>query len=201
MTTIGSQKLTSDTLATIFASAARVAVLRVFMLDPMRAYYQRQLEVATGMAIRGIQRELERLASVELLYRHTEGNRAYYKVDMQFPLFPELRGMILKASDDVDRLRGHLALDPRVRLAFRDVEEDRVLVVFEGQSRPSVQGHEAFSFELVEVEAFTKALDEDPASLERYLGRGEDLLGRRDDIIWRRIEAAGFDVRKGKGIP
>ena len=53
--------ISSKTLAVIFASSARVAVLRVFMLDPLRTYYQRQLESATGMAIRGVQRELERL--------------------------------------------------------------------------------------------------------------------------------------------
>ena len=103
MTTKSSHHISSETLSVIFASSARVAILRVFMLDPIRTYYQRQLEQATGMALRGVQRELERLSSIDLLYRHMEGNRAYYRADMEFPLFHELRNMVLKAGDDLDR--------------------------------------------------------------------------------------------------
>lgn len=201
MTTKHSQYVSSETLAAILSSAARVAVLRVFMLDPLRAYYQRQLEVATGIPIRAVQRELERMSSVDLLYRHMEGNRAYYKVDMQFPLFPELRGMILKSSDDTERLRGHLALVPSVRLAFRRPADDSVLVVFVGEAAPRVQGHDDFSFEMMSEAEFVRTLEKGAESIKGYLDGGEDLLGRRDDIIWRRIEAAGFDVKKGKGIP
>ena len=201
MTTKSSHHISSKTLAVIFASSARVAVLRVFMLDPLRTYYQRQLESATGMAIRGVQRELERLSSIELLYRHMEGNRAYYKVDMDFPLFPELRSMVLKTCDDLDRLRGYLALEDSLRLAFRAPRKNRVLLVSWGECVPSPEGHEAFSFESLSSAAFERTLSEDPASLETYLAQGEDLLGRRDDIIWRNIESAGFDVKKGEGVP
>ena len=193
--------ISSKTLAVIFASSARVAVLRVFMLDPLRTYYQRQLESATGMAIRGVQRELERLSSIELLYRHMEGNRAYYKVDMEFPLFPELLSMVLKTCDDFDRLRGYLALEDSLRLAFREPRENRVLLVTWGEHVPSLEGHESFSFESLSSAAFERRLSEDPSSLKTYLAQGEDLLGRRDDIIWRHIESAGFEVKKGRGVP
>ena len=139
--------------------------MRVFMLDPIRTYYQRQLELATGMAIRGVQLELERLSSIDLLYRHMEGNRAYYKVDMDFPLFPELRSMVLKAGDDLDRLRGYLALEKSLRLAFRDPQENRVLLVTTGEGAPSLEGHDAFVFESLTTEAFERTLLEDPSSL------------------------------------
>ena len=201
MTTKSSHMISSKTLAVIFASSARVAVLRVFMLDPLRTYYQRQLESATGMAIRGVQRELERLSSIELLYRHMEGNRAYYKVDMEFPLFPELRSMVLKTCDDFDRLRGYLALEDSLRLAFREPRENRVLLVTWGEHVPSLEGHESFSFESLSSAAFERRLSEAPSSLKTYLAQGEDLLGRRDDIIWRHIESAGFEVKKGRGVP
>ena len=200
MTTKSSHHITSETLSVIFASSARVAILRVFMLDPIRTYYQRQLEQVTGMAIRGVQRELERLSSIDLLYRHMEGNRAYYKADMEFPFFQELRNMVLKAGDDLDRLRGHLALEESVRLAFREPEENRVLVVSVGEEGPSLEEHGAFIFERLTSEEFERTLVEDPSSLESFLSRGEDLLGRRDDIIWRGIESAGFNVKKGAGV-
>jgi len=37
--------------------------------------------------------------------------------------------------------------------------------------------------------------------LNPYLVRGADVLGRREDVIWRHIAAAGYDVKKGEGVP
>jgi len=201
MTTIISQSAPKSPLLAVFASAARVAVIRVFMLDPRREYYQRQIEGATGLPIRAIQRELERFTSVGLLYRRAEGNRTYYRVDTSFPLFPELRGIIMKTAAPEDHLRGTLALDDSVRLAFLDEAEGRVLIVTEpgkrfGQAEPG-----RYAADVLSSEDFTQALAAEPASLESYLRGGADLLGRRDDVIWRHIEAAGYEVRKGKGVP
>lgn len=207
MTKYYSQTNMPEALTAVFTSAARVAVLRIFMLDPRRAYYQRQIEAATGLALRAIQRELERFASVGLLYRRMEGNRAYYQVDMDFPLFPELRGMVMKTGSVVDQLRGHLALDEAVRLAFlsksenRTESENRVLVVTVGEDGPACTAPDPYEIEVMTSEEFLAALTENPKTLEPFLGRGVDLLGRRDDVIWRRIETAGFSVEKGKGIP
>lgn len=201
MTTFISHNIGPDTITTLLSSGARAAVLRVFMLDPRRAYYQRQLEKATGLAIRGVQRELDRLVSVELLYRRMEGNRAYYRVDMQFPLFPELRGMILKTGDAVDRLRGELAMCEGVRLAFYGGPAKWVFVVSDGPDAVDVPLPEGVELTTMSSDAFLKALAEDRGSLKQYLEGGEDLLGRRDDVIWRRIEQAGFAVNKMEGVP
>lgn len=201
MSSSGGQSALNDALLGIFTSGARVAVLRVLMLDPLRAYYQRQIEAATGLPIRAIQRELERLTSIAMLYRRVEGNRTYYQVDMQFPLFPELRSMILKTSAPQERLRGLLALDEAVRLAFLCESEGRVLIVTSGAKRPDLTERGPFVLDVMTSEEFTRALSEDPAFLEPYLVRGVDLLGRRDDVIWRRIETAGYAVEKGKGVP
>ena len=185
----------------LFASSARAAVLRLFMLDPTRAYYQRQIESVTGLAIRAVQRELERLSGMELLYRRTEGNRAYYQVDVHFPLFPELRGMVLKTSNEVDRLRGLLALDESVALAFLREEDGRLLLVTSGGRRPDAADETGpFEVEVMGLDDFMKALAERSASLEPFLRQGVDILGRREDVIWRRIEAAGYNVEKGKGV-
>ena len=171
------------------------------MLDPLRAYYQRQIEAATNLPIRAVQRELDRLSSISLLYRRAEGNRAYYQVDMQFPLFPELRSMILKTVEPAERLRGMLALDESARLAFLCESEGRVLVVTTAGKRPSLATPGALSIEVMSTDEFVRALSEHPASIEPFLVRGVDLLGRREDVIWRRIEVAGYEVAKGKGVP
>jgi hypothetical protein len=188
-------------LAAFFGSAARVAVLRVFMLDPTRGYYQRQMSTVTGVALRGIQRELERLEKAGLLFAHREGKRTIYQVDMEFPLFPELRAMVLKTSDDVDRLRGVLALDAGVRIAILRPAEREVLVVATPGGTPNTEGCGDFKLKVMTSDGFVKRLSEKRESVAKYLTGGEDLLGRRNDVIWRHIGSAGFEVQRRAGVP
>ncbi len=173
----------------------------MFMLDPTRGYYQRQISMATGVALRGIQRELERLEGAGLLFAHKEGKRTIYQVDMEFPLVPELRGMVLKTSDDVDRLRGGLALDPGVRIAVLRPIEREVLVVAVPGGSPKIDDYEGFKIKVVTSDGFLKRLTEKRESVAKYLSGGEDLLGRRNDVIWRHIASAGFDVKRRGGVP
>jgi len=187
-------------LGTLFASKARAAILRLFMIDPTRAYYQRQIEAATGLPIRAVQRELERLQSIELLYRHSEGNRTYYQVDMIFPLFKELRALVLKAAEPMDRLRGDVAVDPNVLIALLLPENDSVLLVAAGPALPQVMAPAPYTVEVLSREQFAQELAGGTPRIDGYLRRGVDLLGRREDVVWRRIEAAGYSVQKGKGV-
>jgi hypothetical protein len=199
--TIGmGQADTKAHLATLFASKARVRVLELFMVDPSRAYYQRQIEAVTGIAIRGVQRELERLTGIGLLYRRAEGNRTYYQVDTHFPLFLELRALILKSGNDYDRLRGHLAVDEAVRLAVILEAENDVLVVSTGGQPPVFETSLPYTLNVLSIEEFTTALNARYEGVSKYLAHGADLLGRREDVIWRRIEALGHAVAKGKGV-
>lgn len=200
-TTESSHKTSEDALLALFASSARLSVLRPLLLDPKRAYYQRQLEAATGLPIRAVQRELDRLTSAGLLYRREEWNRAYYQTDMDFPLFPELRAMVLKSCGPADRLRGTLGMDECVRLLFLHGATARVLAVVQAGRRLSMKSYGPYSVEVMGSDEFIRALAEDRPLLDPFLREGVDLLGRREDLIWRRIEAAGYEVAKGEGVP
>jgi DNA-binding transcriptional ArsR family regulator len=194
------QQKEMDSLAALFSSVAREKVLRLLMLDPTRAYYQRQIEGATGLAIRAVQRELERFVTLGLLYRREEGNRIYYRVDMEFTLFEELRSMVLKTATPPDRLRGWAALNDAVRQVFFCAEGDRVLLVTNGAARPPQEVARPFSITAMTSGEFMDGLAEDPAALAPYLSEGVDLLGRRDDVLWQRIETAGFTIEKARGV-
>ncbi|MBI1319143.1 MAG: hypothetical protein GC168_09365 [Candidatus Hydrogenedens sp.] len=192
---------THHALSLLFSSSARVAVLRVLMLDPARPYYQRQLEQATGLPIRAIQRELERLTEAELLYRRPEGNRVYYQVDRDHPLFPELRSMVLKTSGPVDAMRGQLAVDPAVRAAFLSADEEQCLVVEQTGESTRVSPPPNIALSRQSADSFLRGLREQDLEVDAFLKSGKDLLGRRDDVLWRHIESAGYVVAKGAGVP
>ena len=202
MTTIIGQTPPRKALEDLLGSAARVAVLAALVTDPTRAYYQRQLEAATGQPIRAVQRELERLMGAGLLYRRVEGRRVYYQVDREAALYRELRALVLAGLGGVQRLRGRLAVDRAVRLAFLSGGGGRALVVL----HEDCAGREAVALEGIEVETWTsarfrEALQGRSPGLACFLLEGCDLLGRRDDVVWRHIEAAGYRVRKGDGVP
>lgn len=201
MTTKSSIRDTENVLSVLFGSKARGQVLRVFLIDPGRAYYQRQLETAAGLPIRAVQREVERLSGAGLLYSRAEGNRMYYQADPDFPLFPELRAMVVKTLPPEDALRASLATEPSVRLAFLSQDGQDLLVVLRaGETQaPTLPGTVRSS--VLSSEAFLAGLEAEERPLDVYLRGGADLLGRRDDPVWRRIDAAGYDIPKGKGVP
>ena len=201
LTTNGSGKEQHGSLSLLFASSARAAALRALLLDPHPSYYQRQLETATGMPLRAVQREVDRFTKAGLLFKRVEGNRAYYQVNMEHPLFPELRALVMKTAPPALRLRGAAALDPAVRLCILSESRDRALVVSRGGRRPALESP-GIVLDVMSSEAFLQALAEGGgAPVETYLREGSDLLGRRDDVLWRHIEAAGHEVRKEPGVP
>lgn len=80
-------------LEVLFSSTARVQVMRLFLLNPDRQYYQREIERETGQPIRAVQREVERLEGIDLLLRSEEGNRVFYRLNPDFPLLAELTAL------------------------------------------------------------------------------------------------------------
>jgi len=184
----------------VLGSRARYLVLRAFAVDPHRALYQRQIEVATDIPLRAVQRELERLTESGLLFRRAEGNRRYYQVDVDYPLFSDLRALVLKGARPIDRLRAALLEQAGLRLALLARDGAGVLEVGELPSEP-VDLPAPYTAEQWTAEQFVRALEEDDPELEAFLRGGFDLIGVREDVLWRRIEAAGYDVAKGEGVP
>lgn len=88
----------SSELEVLFSSAARAQMLRLFLLNPDRQFYQREIERETGQPIRAVQREVKRLEEIDLLARSTEGNRVFYCLNPGFHLLAELTALIEKAA-------------------------------------------------------------------------------------------------------
>jgi DNA-binding transcriptional ArsR family regulator len=87
----------STELEVLLSSTARVEILRLFLLNPDRQFYQREIERETGQPIRAVQREVERLEGIGLLLRSAEGNRVFYRLNPDFALLAELMALFEKA--------------------------------------------------------------------------------------------------------
>jgi len=103
----------------LFSSQARVSIMNLFLLNPGDRYYLRQVASLTGQPVRAAERELPKLEAIGLLTHVVEGNRKYYQVNRDCPIFPELKSIFLKTVGLGDVLREYvLEAGESVQVAF-----------------------------------------------------------------------------------
>jgi uncharacterized protein len=117
-------KSSRSDVAALFASAALLPLLRAFVSEPGRDFYQRELQGITGAHLRQVQRDLLRLESAGLVTRRAHGNRTYYRAVGAHPSFAALQALVGEAeSADAARTpagsaAARLGLDPEAVAAF-----------------------------------------------------------------------------------
>lgn len=107
-------------LKDLFSSTARIEVLKLFLLNPGDMFYQRGIAAQTHLPIRAIQRELARLLKIGLLEKSVSGNRVYYRVNKNCPIYPDLKSIILKSVGIAAFLKQHLRsnMPDNIRIVF-----------------------------------------------------------------------------------
>jgi predicted nucleotidyltransferase len=88
-------------------------------VQPEKAWYASELARRMGVPSSSLQRELRDLAEVGILKTHRQGNMVYYQADADSPVFPDLRGLLLKTAGLVDVLADALkSVAVNLRTAF-----------------------------------------------------------------------------------
>ena len=106
-------------ISRLFGGRAIVALLKLFLSNPARDFYQRELVALTGERLFLVQTALRKLREAQIIGQVSRGNRIYYRVDPSHPVYQELKALILKTVGFGDVLRTHLkALSDRIRVAF-----------------------------------------------------------------------------------
>ena len=98
---------------------ARTAILACTLMQPQQWWYLSDLARHLGLRPSSLQRELSSLVAAGILRRKRDGNRVYFQPDPECPLFPELRGLMMKTAGLFDVIRH--ALGPfagSIRWAF-----------------------------------------------------------------------------------
>ena len=104
--------------ASLFPKAQR-RVLDLVFLQPERTWYRSELARTLGVPPSSLQRPLVELVSAGVLATRPDGNRLYYEVNRESPIFAELRSLVVKTSGLVGLLREALqAHAPRIDVAF-----------------------------------------------------------------------------------
>jgi predicted nucleotidyltransferase len=85
-------------VSALFASATLLPLLRAFVSEPDRDFYQRELQRLTDAHLRQVQRDLLRLENAGLVTRRAHGNRTYYRAVGAHPSFAALQGLVNTAG-------------------------------------------------------------------------------------------------------
>lgn len=86
------------TLLDIITSKVRVKILDLFFSDIKEMYHVRGIVRAIKEEINAVRRELERLENAGLLKKENRGNRLYYYLNNDYPLFGDLLSMVCKTT-------------------------------------------------------------------------------------------------------
>jgi predicted nucleotidyltransferase/predicted transcriptional regulator len=92
----------------LISSKARVEILKLLLFNTEKSYYQSQIAKLTNQPIRAVQREIERLLSVNLITEHSEGNRVYYRINPECSILEDLKSIFLKTTGIAEELITHL---------------------------------------------------------------------------------------------
>lgn len=104
-------------LAILLSSQVKAEVFRLLFGSHERAFYLRELERTSGYAFSAIRKEILKLVHLGIVTESRDGNRTYYRANVNHPLYPELRVLVLKTSGLIEELRERLN-DPQIQIAF-----------------------------------------------------------------------------------
>jgi predicted nucleotidyltransferase len=97
----------------------RQGILAATFVQPEKAWYVSELARRMGVPASSLQRELNNLSEVGILKTHRQGRMVYYQANKDSPVFPDLRGLLLKTSGLVDVLAQALKpLAAKLQAAF-----------------------------------------------------------------------------------
>ena len=105
-------------LKAILGSKTRINILKLFVFNPKKEYYVREIERLIKTSFDLVRRELIHLETIGLLKSRVSGKQKYYTLNMEHMLFPEFKSMILKTAGIGDIIQGAIKNRNDILIAF-----------------------------------------------------------------------------------
>jgi predicted transcriptional regulator len=147
----------------LFGSKTRVKLLQLFLGNPNRAFYVREITRKIDEQINSVRRELANLLSIGIISSETNNNRLYYEVDQKYEYYKPLEEIFGNASVSKSVKQTTSKLNDPIH-AIGNVE----LAIFTGQfTRDETSGVDILIVGDVNKTQLSKYIDE----LERKEGK------------------------------
>jgi predicted nucleotidyltransferase/DNA-binding HxlR family transcriptional regulator len=101
-----SQRRKENRLSGLITSRTKVDILNLLFSNPGKEFYYREIIDGIGTVQRGaIARELGKLEIAGYVRRRASGNRKYYSINTDNPIYPELKSIWMKTVGIYGKLR------------------------------------------------------------------------------------------------
>ncbi len=98
-------------LGDIITSRVRIKIIELFFENPEEMYHVRGVVRETKEEINAVRRELSRLEEAGIVKKEARGNRVYYWVRRDYPMYGDLISIVAKTTG-----LGRLLIDNRMKL-------------------------------------------------------------------------------------
>ncbi len=154
----------------LFGSKTRVKLLHLFLSNPDRAFYVREITRKIDEQINSVRRELANMLSVGIIKSENSNNKLYYEVNQEYVHYEPLRQIFVAATPESKALKEVEAVgDWTGRL--KTLGDVRVAIL-SGQlvhgSEAEVDVLIAGSVNKTQAKKFVKELEEDEAKQLNY---------------------------------
>jgi predicted nucleotidyltransferase len=105
-------------VTSIFKSKARAALFRLFFTNPDSEHYLRELERLLSIPVAMIRKELLRLEKEGIFVSSKKGNLVFYSLNKSYPLFDELKSIVLKTVGAAGLLKDVISKLGGVEVSF-----------------------------------------------------------------------------------
>jgi predicted transcriptional regulator len=112
----------------LFGSKTRIKLLSLFLNNPGRPFYVREITRKIDEQINSVRRELSNLLSIGIVKSDSSNNKLYYEVNQEYDFYNELRSIFnnmpmqnnkaLAETKEEDKIATQLRTTGRVDLAF-----------------------------------------------------------------------------------
>ncbi|MBA4136158.1 MAG: toxin-antitoxin system toxin subunit [Opitutus sp.] len=96
----------------------RAEILRLLFVDASRERHGRDLARQSGLNVKTVQDELQKMSATELVTSRRDGNRRYFRANALHPLFVDLQQIVLKTAGLKDVVGQALAPVEGIEWAF-----------------------------------------------------------------------------------
>ncbi len=95
----------------LFGSKTRVKLLHLFLNNPGKSFYVREITRLIDEQINSVRRELSNMLNVGIIKSDTADNKLYYEVDQRYEYFVPLRAIFGDAADVSEKIDAPSTLD------------------------------------------------------------------------------------------
>jgi hypothetical protein len=125
-------------LKRLFTSNARIKLLNVFLMNPGKEYFIRELTRLLQEQINSVRRELDNLKKMGFLKSRTKNRKKYFYVNKDFMFLEELRGIFIKANSSNHNITADIKKMGKIKLLvlsglFIDQETESVDMLIVGE--------------------------------------------------------------------